>query len=95
MEGTYRFWDRLKLPLARAPLGILRGRDGGLLALRLGNGYETINLVLAGRVALGLDGDPVRHEDAGHDRDARLGGAGACSRARCSSAPSWAESSER
>ncbi|HET9332459.1 MAG TPA: chloride channel protein [Gemmatimonadota bacterium] len=56
MEGTYRIWDRLKLPpLARAPLG---GFCVGAMAVFwpyvLGNGYETINLVLAGRVALGL-----------------------------------------
>ena len=56
MEWTYRFWDRLKLPLlARTALGGLC--VGGLAVLWpyvLGNGYETINLVLAGRLALGL-----------------------------------------
>jgi CIC family chloride channel protein len=56
MERTYRFWDGLKLPLLlRTPLG---GLCVGALAVFwpyiLGNGYETINLVLAGRLAVGL-----------------------------------------
>ena len=56
MEWTYRVWGGLKLPLlVRTPLG---GLCVGALAVFwpyvLGNGYETINLVLAGRVALGL-----------------------------------------
>jgi CIC family chloride channel protein len=56
MERTYRVWDGLKLPLLlRTPLG---GLCVGALAVFwpyiLGNGYETINLVLAGRLAVGL-----------------------------------------
>lgn len=56
MERTYKVWDGLKLPLlARTPLG---GLCVGAMAVFwpyvLGNGYETINLVLAGRLALGL-----------------------------------------
>ena len=56
MEKTYRLWDGLRLPLlARTPLG---GLCVGALAVFwpyvLGNGYETINLVLAGRLAIGL-----------------------------------------
>jgi CIC family chloride channel protein len=56
MDRTYRVWDGLELPLlVRTPLG---GLCVGALAVFfpyiLGNGYETINLVLAGRVALGL-----------------------------------------
>jgi CIC family chloride channel protein len=56
MEGAYRIWDGMRLPLlARTPLG---GLCVGALAIVwpwiLGNGYETINLVLAGRIALGL-----------------------------------------
>lgn len=56
MERTYRIWDGLKLPLLlRTPLG---GLCVGALAVFwpyiLGNGYETINLVLAGRLAVGL-----------------------------------------
>jgi CIC family chloride channel protein len=56
MERTYRVWDGLKLPLlARTPLG---GLCVGAMAVFwpyvLGNGYETINLVLAGRLAIGL-----------------------------------------
>ena len=56
MERTYRVWDGLKLPLLlRTPLG---GLCVGALAVFwpyiLGNGYETINLVMAGRLAVGL-----------------------------------------
>jgi CIC family chloride channel protein len=56
MERTYRIWDGFQLPLLlRTPLG---GLCVGAMAVFwpyiLGNGYETINLVLAGRVALGL-----------------------------------------
>lgn len=56
MEWTYRIWESLKLPLiARTALG---GLCVGALAVVwpyvLGNGYETINLVLAGRLTLGL-----------------------------------------
>jgi CIC family chloride channel protein len=56
MERTYRIWDGLELPLlVRTPLG---GLCVGAMAVFwpyvLGNGYETINLVLAGRLALGL-----------------------------------------
>ncbi|MGH7570727.1 MAG: chloride channel protein [Gemmatimonadota bacterium] len=56
MERMYALWNRFKLPsLVRTPLG---GLVVGLLALAspyvLGNGYEGINLVLAGGVALGL-----------------------------------------
>ncbi|MDX1624089.1 MAG: chloride channel protein [Gemmatimonadota bacterium] len=56
MERMYRGWDRLGLPLlARTALG---GLFVGALAIAwphvLANGYEGINLVLAGRLALGL-----------------------------------------
>ncbi|MGH7563040.1 MAG: chloride channel protein, partial [Gemmatimonadota bacterium] len=56
MERMYALWNRFELPtLVRTPLG---GLVVGLLALAspyvLGNGYEGINLVLAGGVALGL-----------------------------------------
>ncbi|MGH7566108.1 MAG: chloride channel protein [Gemmatimonadota bacterium] len=56
MERTYKVLDGLKLPLlVRTPLG---GLCVGAMAVFwpyvLGNGYETINLVLAGRLALGL-----------------------------------------
>jgi CIC family chloride channel protein len=56
MERTYRIWDGFHLPLLlRTPLG---GLCVGAMAVFwpyiLGNGYETINLVLAGRVAVGL-----------------------------------------
>lgn len=56
MERMYALWNRFELPtVVRTPLG---GLVVGLLALAspyvLGNGYEGINLVLAGGVALGL-----------------------------------------
>jgi CIC family chloride channel protein len=56
MERTYRIWDGLHLPLlVRTPLG---GLCVGAMAVFwpyvLGNGYETINLVLAGQLAVGL-----------------------------------------
>ncbi|HUP01472.1 MAG TPA: chloride channel protein, partial [Gemmatimonadota bacterium] len=56
MERMYRLWDRPGLPLlARTPLGGLF--VGGLAVVSphvLGNGYEGINLALAGEMALGL-----------------------------------------
>ncbi|MGH7587504.1 MAG: chloride channel protein [Gemmatimonadota bacterium] len=56
MERMYALWNRLRLPpLARTPLGGLV--VGGLALLSpfvLGNGYEGINLVLAGEMALAL-----------------------------------------
>lgn len=56
MERMYAAWGKVRLPLlVRAPLG---GLLVGALAVAwphvLGNGYEGINLVLAGRLALGL-----------------------------------------
>ncbi len=56
MEKMYAAWDRLRLPLlARTPLG---GLFVGALAIFwpyvLGNGYEGINLVLAGELTVGL-----------------------------------------
>jgi CIC family chloride channel protein len=56
LERMYRIWDRARLPdLVRTPLG---GLCLGILALGwpwvLGNGYETINMVLAGQLVIGL-----------------------------------------
>jgi CIC family chloride channel protein len=56
MERMYGIWDRTHLPLlVRTPLG---GVCLGVLALAwpwvLGNGYETINMVLAGQLAVAL-----------------------------------------
>lgn len=56
MERMYALWNRFRLPaVVRTPLG---GLVVGCLALAspyvLGNGYEGINLVLAGGIALGL-----------------------------------------
>lgn len=56
MERMYALWNRFQLPtMIRTPLG---GLVVGCLALAspyvLGNGYEGINLVLAGGIALGL-----------------------------------------
>lgn len=56
LERMYAVWDRLQFPdIVRTPLG---GLCLGTLALAwpwvLGNGYETINMVLAGQIALGL-----------------------------------------
>jgi len=56
LEGMYATWQRARLPvLVRTPLG---GLALGALALAwpwvLGNGYETINMVLAGQLAIGL-----------------------------------------
>jgi CIC family chloride channel protein len=56
MERMYALWSGLRLPpLARTPLGGLV--VGGLAVVSpfvLGNGYEGINLVLAGEMALAL-----------------------------------------
>jgi CIC family chloride channel protein len=56
MEKMYRLWDGLRLPLLlRTPLGgLCVGAMAILWPYVLGNGYETINLVLAGRLAVGL-----------------------------------------
>lgn len=56
LERMYGIWGRMRLPLlVRTPLG---GLCLGALALAwpwvLGNGYETINMVLAGQLALKL-----------------------------------------
>jgi CIC family chloride channel protein len=56
LQGMYATWQRARLPeLVRTPLG---GLALGALALAwpwvLGNGYETINMVLAGQLAIGL-----------------------------------------
>ncbi len=56
IERMYRLWGRMRLPdLVRMPLG---GLCLGALAIAwpwvLGNGYETINMVLAGQLAIGL-----------------------------------------
>ncbi|MFN2384616.1 MAG: chloride channel protein [Gemmatimonadota bacterium] len=56
MERMYAFWGRLRLPLlVRVPLG---GLAVGAAAVAwphlLGNGYESINMVLAGQLALKL-----------------------------------------
>jgi CIC family chloride channel protein len=56
LERMYAVWERARLPAAvRTPLG---GLCVGVLAIGwpwiLGNGYETINMVLAGQLAVGL-----------------------------------------